>query len=75
MSAKIAVGRYARATDAARVDVIGRVVRHTDVGVVIRVPYWTADGQPHDWYCRHENAERSSKSACVDAARKRGARR
>lgn len=69
----IAVGRYARVTNAARVDVIGRVVRHTSVGVVVRVPYWTADGMDHDWYAADANVERSTARASREAARNRGA--
>jgi hypothetical protein len=69
---RIAVGRYARVTNAARIDVVGRVVRHTDVGIVVLVPYWMADGQDHEWYAADGNYERSTKADSDTWAKKRG---
>jgi hypothetical protein len=68
---KIAVGRYARVTDTARIDYIGKVVAHTGCGVVVRIPNFTADGMDYDWNTRWENVERSTAKACREAAAKR----
>jgi hypothetical protein len=68
---RIAVGRYARVTTAARVDAIGQVARHTAVGCVVRVPNWQADGWPMEWHVRWDEVERSTATACRAAAKER----
>lgn len=69
---KIAVGRYARFKDAARIDMIGKVIRHVgDCHMVVQVPNWTADGQALCAYGTMENIERSSAKKCREAAARR----
>lgn len=68
MTKKIAVGRYARITNFARTNVIGRVVAHTDKGAVVRVPNFHADGMERDCFAEWSNIERSTAAACKAAA-------
>lgn len=68
----IPVGRYVRVTDLARVDAIGRIVRHTAVGAVVEVPNWTADGMPMEFHARWEHLEQSTRVAAQQAADRRG---
>jgi hypothetical protein len=66
------MSRYVRITNAARVDVIGKVVGPmTGDSVLVEVPAWQADGYPLKWAASNRDTEPSTRAACLAAAKGR----
>ena len=67
-----AIGRFVRITNMARVDCIGKVVRHQGNGAaLVRVENWQADGYYREFAAFPESLEYSTKAEAVAAAKNR----